>query len=324
MEPSMVIDASIIGEAFAGRKSSSVFPRFSFRWWVDIHAEMSARHAEVRAGTWVSDGEKERNSWFRRKRQQKDVSHSNSARTPGSSNSSSSSPSSSTSIASTSTSSSLLPPSGAPRWSRAFDVCVCHSAGDAPDALLLATRLETGGLRCFLPLRDSTPGAAVSTELLEAVSGAHCWALLITPHFLADPWCRYQMHQALAEAPTSSRIIPLLLRASRAQYPPELRFYYYIDLGGDAERGYARVHTAVLNYLEEICRSTVMAADAVPGHARQGDLEPSGQMLMDRGFSKTSSFSVPPISGELFSTELGEAETDTVEEDIAAEMDPSP
>ncbi|KAJ8383341.1 hypothetical protein AAFF_G00222010 [Aldrovandia affinis] len=31
MEPSTVIDASIIGEPFAGRKSSSVFPRFSFR-----------------------------------------------------------------------------------------------------------------------------------------------------------------------------------------------------------------------------------------------------------------------------------------------------
>ncbi|KAJ8414423.1 hypothetical protein AAFF_G00052930 [Aldrovandia affinis] len=61
MEPSTVIDASIIGEPFAGRKSSSVFPRFSFRWWVDIHAEMSARHAEIRAGTWVSDGGKERN-----------------------------------------------------------------------------------------------------------------------------------------------------------------------------------------------------------------------------------------------------------------------
>ncbi|KAJ8412402.1 hypothetical protein AAFF_G00127380 [Aldrovandia affinis] len=58
MEPSTVIDASIIGESFAGRKSSSVFPRFSFRWWVDIHAEMSARHAEIRAGIWVSDGGK--------------------------------------------------------------------------------------------------------------------------------------------------------------------------------------------------------------------------------------------------------------------------
>ncbi|KAJ8401510.1 hypothetical protein AAFF_G00384290 [Aldrovandia affinis] len=32
MEPSTVIDASIVGEPFAGRKSSSVFPRFSFRW----------------------------------------------------------------------------------------------------------------------------------------------------------------------------------------------------------------------------------------------------------------------------------------------------
>ncbi|KAJ8396629.1 hypothetical protein AAFF_G00016950 [Aldrovandia affinis] len=59
MEPSTVIEASIIGELFAGRKSSSVFPRFSFRWWVDIQAEMSARHAEICAGTWVSEGEKE-------------------------------------------------------------------------------------------------------------------------------------------------------------------------------------------------------------------------------------------------------------------------
>ncbi|KAJ8280370.1 hypothetical protein GJAV_G00053730 [Gymnothorax javanicus] len=150
-----------------------------------------------------------------------------------------------------------LPQDGVIRWSRSFDVCLCHSAMDIVDAQLIASRLEAGPhrLRCFLPLRDSTPGGTVSAELCEAVQGSHCWVLLITPAFLVDPWCQYLMNQVLAEAPMSNRIIPLLLRVSRSDYPPELSFYYYIDLTKDPEQGYARLHRTVMNCLEKLCKS---------------------------------------------------------------------
>jgi hypothetical protein len=44
------------GQAFPGRTSSTVLSRLSLRCWADIQAEMSARHVEMRAATWVSEG----------------------------------------------------------------------------------------------------------------------------------------------------------------------------------------------------------------------------------------------------------------------------
>jgi hypothetical protein len=38
-------------QAFPGRKSSSVLSRLSLRWWADIQAEISARHAEMHIAT---------------------------------------------------------------------------------------------------------------------------------------------------------------------------------------------------------------------------------------------------------------------------------
>ncbi|PKU28203.1 toll interleukin-1 receptor domain-containing adapter protein [Limosa lapponica baueri] len=53
--------------------------------------------------------------------------------------------------------------------------------------------------------------------------------MLITPGFLQDPWCKYQMHQALAEAPMANgRTIPVVKDVDRKDYPRELRNLYYI------------------------------------------------------------------------------------------------
>ncbi|KAG8002160.1 Toll/interleukin-1 receptor domain-containing adapter protein [Nibea albiflora] len=65
----------------------------------------------------------------------------------------------------------------------------------------------------------------------------------------------YMMHQALAEAPMSSRIIPLLQNLSRSEYPRELKFYFYIDLSFNSDRGYSHVSRTVLKYLEDLAKS---------------------------------------------------------------------
>ncbi|XP_044059806.1 toll/interleukin-1 receptor domain-containing adapter protein isoform X2 [Siniperca chuatsi] len=141
------------------------------------------------------------------------------------------------------------------RWSRKYDVFVCHSSvdSDIEEAGHLVSFLEASprSLRCFLRQRDDCPGAAISTELCEAVQNSHIWALLITPNFLQDEWCKYIMHQALAEGPMSNRIIPLVRNLSRSQYPQELKFYFYIDLSRNPDRGYTLLNKTVLKYLEE-------------------------------------------------------------------------
>ncbi|KAG9348271.1 hypothetical protein JZ751_002006 [Albula glossodonta] len=239
---------------------------------------------------WIHRINGSQTDWFRRKfkRPDTDASYSSSAGLQGESNSVPVLPPSSAVSSAT-----CCPPrpralSSAARWTRAFDVCVCHSADDSPDARHLASYLESApcGLRCFLPLRDSLPGTAVPTELCEAVQASHCWVLLITPLFLSDPWCRYQMNQALTEAPISNRIIPLLLRATRSDYPPELRFYYYIDLNREAKQGYERLYKTVLNYLEEISKNTAMD-DHVSYRTNQGDHASSGHSLTDPWISGT-------------------------------------
>lgn len=105
---------------------------------------------------------------------------------------------------------------------------------------------SSASLRCFLQLRDATPGGAIVSELCQALSSSHCRVLLITPGFLRDPWCRYQMLQALSEAPgAEGRTIPLMSGLTRAAYPAELRFMYFVD-GRGPDGGFRQVREAVL------------------------------------------------------------------------------
>jgi hypothetical protein len=50
------------GEAFRGLKRSSVLSKLSLRWWADIQAEISVRHAGMRVTTWVKKWGKEESS----------------------------------------------------------------------------------------------------------------------------------------------------------------------------------------------------------------------------------------------------------------------
>ncbi|NXT86595.1 TIRAP protein, partial [Anhinga rufa] len=121
--------------------------------------------------------------------------------------------------------------SGSARWAKSYDVCICHSEVDLELVEELVSYLEgqPESFRCFLQLRDAAPGSAMVTELCDAVQNSHCWVMLITPGFLQDPWCKYQMHQALAEAPMANgRTIPVLKDVDRKDYPKELRNLYYI------------------------------------------------------------------------------------------------
>lgn len=141
------------------------------------------------------------------------------------------------------------------RWSRKYDVFVCHSSSDSDseEAGRLVSFLEASphSLRCFLQQRDDCPGGAVSSELCQAVQNSHIWALLITPNFLMDEWCKYMMHQALAEGPMSNRIVPLAHNLPLSQYPQELKFLIFIDLNRNPGiKGYKILNETVLKYLE--------------------------------------------------------------------------
>lgn len=141
------------------------------------------------------------------------------------------------------------------RWSRDYDVCVCHSEEDLAAAQELVAYLEDSpaSLRCFLQLRDSAPGGAIVSELCRALDSSHCRVLFITPGFLRDQWCRYQMLQALSQAPGSEgRTIPLLAAGlARAAYPAELRFMYFVD-GRGPDQGFRQVKEAIMRYLQNL------------------------------------------------------------------------
>ncbi|XP_026087173.1 toll/interleukin-1 receptor domain-containing adapter protein-like [Carassius auratus] len=140
------------------------------------------------------------------------------------------------------------------RSSLRFDVFVCHNDEDSDLAQSLTSFLEapSNGLRCYLQERDCPAGGAVSTELLQAVQDSHCWLLLLTPNFVKDDWCSYQMHQVLSEGPMSQRIIPAVVNMPRSQLPPELRFLFTVDLNTNKDFGYTLVYKAVLHYLKDM------------------------------------------------------------------------
>uniref|UniRef100_UPI00398E45B6 toll/interleukin-1 receptor domain-containing adapter protein n=1 Tax=Pristiophorus japonicus TaxID=55135 RepID=UPI00398E45B6 len=152
------------------------------------------------------------------------------------------------------------------RWGKEYDVCVCHTEDDVTYVQELVSFLELHphSLRCFLQLRDSAPGGAICTELCHAVRESHCWVLVITPSFLKDPWCRYQMQQALSESlAANGRVIPVRKQLEWKDYPQELRFMYSIDVWLDKENGFQRIKHAVLYYLSELCRKEVEQSDSV-------------------------------------------------------------
>ncbi|XP_023797317.1 toll/interleukin-1 receptor domain-containing adapter protein isoform X6 [Cyanistes caeruleus] len=210
--------------------------------------------------------------WFRRLLHKpkpssvESLKSSHSASSSPSSSSSSAKSSSSSSGMSLATSSISLSPvsapdisaSDSPRWDKSYDVCICHSEGDMELVEELVSYLEgqPESFRCFLQLRDAVAGSAVVTELCDAVQNSHCWVMLITPGFLQDPWCRYQMHQALAEAPMANgRTIPVLKDVDRKDYPRELRNIYYIYMALK-EKSFRQIRDTVMRYLQELCQSS--------------------------------------------------------------------
>ncbi|NXW58905.1 TIRAP protein, partial [Eurystomus gularis] len=145
------------------------------------------------------------------------------------------------------------------RWAKSYDVCICHSEVDLELVVELVSYLEgqPESFRCFLQLRDAVPGSAVVTELCDAVQNSHCWVMLITPGFLQDPWCKYQMHQALAEAPMANgRTIPVLKDVDRKDCPRELRNLYYIYMALK-ENSFRQIRDTIVRYLQELCRSSM-------------------------------------------------------------------
>ncbi|KAL1256395.1 hypothetical protein QQF64_011940 [Cirrhinus molitorella] len=153
------------------------------------------------------------------------------------------------------------------RSSLRYDVFVCHNDEDSDVAQSLTCFLEnpSNGLRCYLQERDCPAGGAVSTELLQAVQDSHCWLLLITPNFVKDDWCLYQMHQVLSEGPMSQRIIPAIVNMPRSKLPLELRFLFTVDLNMNKEFGYTQVYRAVIHYLKD------MSEKEKPRNASQSD-----------------------------------------------------
>ncbi|KAH0623246.1 hypothetical protein JD844_031332, partial [Phrynosoma platyrhinos] len=144
------------------------------------------------------------------------------------------------------------------RWSKLYDVCICHNEGDLEFVEKLVSYLESQPehFRCFLQPRDAALGSAIVTELCDAVQNSHCWVLLITPKFLTDPWCRYQMHQALTEAPMANgRTIPVLKDMDRKDYPKELRCIYYINVM-TWETSFKQIKETLIRYLQELCENT--------------------------------------------------------------------
>ncbi|XP_067827192.1 toll/interleukin-1 receptor domain-containing adapter protein [Heptranchias perlo] len=169
------------------------------------------------------------------------------------------------------------------RWSKEYDVYVCHTEDDITYVQDLVSFLELHphSLRCFLQLRDSAPGGAICTELCQAVRKSHCWVLVITPSFLKDPWCRYQMQQALSESPTANgRIIPVCKQLERKDYPEELRFMFGIDVRLDTN-GFQKIKRSILYYLEELCKKerTGQHSPSINSDSAQGDLESNVETL---------------------------------------------
>ncbi|KAG8568155.1 hypothetical protein GDO81_013906 [Engystomops pustulosus] len=150
----------------------------------------------------------------------------------------------------------LVWPDNSTRWQRLYDVYICHSKdeADCSYAMEMLSYLEQQPekLRCFLPMRDMLAGSPIPSEICSGLENSHCWVMLLTPHFLSDNWCRYQMHQFITQAPCSNgRLIPVIIGLSLAQYPSEVKHMYAFKDTLNDRSVFIKVKDAILRYLKE-------------------------------------------------------------------------
>ncbi|XP_075046566.1 toll/interleukin-1 receptor domain-containing adapter protein isoform X2 [Mixophyes fleayi] len=163
-------------------------------------------------------------------------------------------------------------PENSVRWRRLYDVYICHSevAADTSYAVEMLSYLEEQPerLRCFLPLRDMEAGSPVSTEMCHGAQNSHCWVMLLTPHFLSDNWCKYQMHQFLTQAPCADgRLIPVMMGMSFSQYPAELRHMFAFKGALSDKSVFGQVKRAILTYLKKLLTDTTDPIPSVPARS---------------------------------------------------------
>ncbi|XP_035381266.1 LOW QUALITY PROTEIN: toll/interleukin-1 receptor domain-containing adapter protein [Electrophorus electricus] len=166
-----------------------------------------------------------------------------------------------------------------------YDVCVCYSDKKFSQALALVSFLgsPSRGLCCYLQPCDCPLSGAVPIELCRAVQNSHCWVLLITPNFLKDDWCLYQMQQAICEGPMSQRIFPTVPDLQNSEMPRELGCFFSVDLNRNREAGYTQVYKTVLQYLKEMCRKEEFHMPPSCSHTEGwGTLESQRQNLEHR------------------------------------------
>ncbi|XP_063799753.1 toll/interleukin-1 receptor domain-containing adapter protein [Pseudophryne corroboree] len=157
-------------------------------------------------------------------------------------------------------------PENSARWQRPYDVYICHSKEEADTAyaieMLSYLEKQPEKLRCFLPLRDMEVGSPVSTEMCRGAESSHCWVMLLTPHFLTDSWCKYQMHQFLTQDPCADgRLIPVVMGLPFSQYPSEMRHMYAFKGTLSDQSVFGQIKRAILTYLKKLLTVT---ADQVP------------------------------------------------------------
>ncbi|KAM4015812.1 toll/interleukin-1 receptor domain-containing adapter protein isoform 1-T2 [Anomaloglossus baeobatrachus] len=157
-------------------------------------------------------------------------------------------------------------PDSSVRWQSPYDVYICHSEADCSYAMEMLSYLEQQPekLRCFLPMRDMVAGGPIPSEMCSGLESSHCWVMLMTPQFLTDNWCKYQMHQFLAQAPCSNgRLIPVIIGLSFAQYPTVVKHMYAIKGALNDHRVFSKVKEAIVAYLKEMITVT---SDHIPAH----------------------------------------------------------
>ncbi|XP_066463364.1 toll/interleukin-1 receptor domain-containing adapter protein [Eleutherodactylus coqui] len=170
-------------------------------------------------------------------------------------------------------------PANSVRWQSQYDVYICHSReeADCSYAIEMLSYLEQQPekLRCFLPMRDMLAGSPIPSEMCSGLENSHCWVMLLTPHFLSDNWCKYQMHQFLAHAPYSNgRLIPIVFGLTLAQCPPEIKHMYVFRGALGDKTVLIKVKGAIVTYLKEMIAVT---SDQIPAHSQNSSIPESSQ-----------------------------------------------
>lgn len=114
------------------------------------------------------------------------------------------------------------------RRATGISVFLSYSHQWAEDAAYIAQVFRTHGLEVWLDVDQLRVGDRLNKEIVRAIKSSDYFVPLLSPEYLASPWCIKEFDMAAGEGVS---VLPIKVSEGRLAFPPHLKQLYDQQLG---------------------------------------------------------------------------------------------